>query len=66
MSKISGFSTKISSGASSRAANRPTLGGGGGTGKGAEASLAASLGALNNATGKKSAGHVGTKISKYA
>lgn len=66
MSKISGISMKVSSGASSRAASRPPQGGGGGAGKGAAASLASSLNALNAATGKKSAGHIGTKISKYA
>lgn len=64
MSKISGIGMKVSSGASSRAASRPSQGSGG-VGKGAAASLAASLDALNAATGKKNAGHVGAKISKY-
>lgn len=64
MSKISGIGMKVSSGASSRAASRPSQGSGG-AGKGAAASLAASLDALNAATGKRSAGQVGTKISKY-
>lgn len=66
MSKISGISMKVSSGASSRSASRPPQGGSGGVGKGAAASLSFSLDALNAATGKKSAGHVGAKINEYA
>jgi hypothetical protein len=66
MSKVSGVGLKVSSGASARGASHAPRGGGGGSGKGAVASLAASLGSLNASTGKKNSGHLGTHINKYA